>query len=126
MSRQICIVHARKHRISTFRPMTMEVPSSANRPEASRPLHEWDAVVEQVSAALESNATDAELRRMVIQWCAEARRRDLAPEQFLVILKSQFLRVPALRQRRDDGSRRDDDLERIVTMCIEEYFSEHR
>jgi hypothetical protein len=91
--------------------------------QTSPSIATWDRVAEQLNDALHGNRPESELRAHVREWCAEARRRSLAPEQFLIVLKSQFTRVPALNSRRDDGSRRDDVIERIVRMCIEEYFA---
>jgi hypothetical protein len=100
----------------------MEMRSSI-RPEALAPIATWDLVAEQLNDALAGGRPESELRAHVRLWCAEAQRRKLAPEQFLIVLKSQFARVPALRVRRDDGSRPDDVIEHIVHMCIEEYFA---
>jgi hypothetical protein len=100
----------------------MEIRSSI-RKETSALVGTWDLVAEQLNDALAGRRPESELRAHVRQWCAEARRRRLAPEQFLVVLKSQFARVPALHSRRDDGSRPDDVIDHIVRMCIEEYFA---
>src|SRR5437763_12247197 len=44
--------------------------------------YSWDAVAEKLAKALEAGRPEAELRAIVHQWCAEAKARDLAPEQF--------------------------------------------
>ena len=97
-------------------------PPVQKQSSTSRTTGEWDELAAQLSDALAMDEPDTRLRAMVREWCGEARRRQLAPEAFLVAIKSQFARIPALQQRRDDGSRRNEEMERLVTMCIEEYF----
>lgn len=65
---------------------------------------------------------EEQLRSKIRQWCEEARRRQLAPEQFLVVIKSQIVRVPGMRRMARDADARKATLDRVVTMCIEEYF----
>ncbi len=84
--------------------------------------HNWDAIAERLGKALEDGRPEAELRAIVQLWCAEARGRRLAPEQFLVVIKSQFARLPSLRRRPGDEPAHTTALERLVSMCIEEYF----
>ena len=84
--------------------------------------HGWDAIAERLGDALDDGRSDEELRAIVHQWCAEARRRNLAPEQFLVVIKSQFARLPALQRHPGDNPAHTTALNRLVSMCIEEYF----
>jgi hypothetical protein len=93
-----------------------------NQTLAARTSGEWEEIAEQLSKALATDKSEPRLRALVREWCQQAHRQQLAPEQFLVVIKSQFARIPALKERRDDGSRKNGDLERIVTLCIEEYF----
>ena len=87
--------------------------------------YSWDAIAEKLGKALEDGRPETELRAIVQQWCAEAKARDLAPEQFLVVIKSQFARLPSLRHRPGDEPEHIAALERLVSMCIEEYFQTH-
>jgi hypothetical protein len=82
----------------------------------------WNDVAESLKQALAREAPEAQLRALVREWSEEARRRQLGPEQFLVALKSELLRVPAL-QHRNERTRRNEQFERIVSMCIEEYYT---
>lgn len=82
----------------------------------------WDSLVQQLSSAVEEGRTSEELRPIVRLWCDEARQRKLAPEQFLVVIKSQFAKVPALRRRLGDEEGKNTPVEQIVSLCIEEYF----
>ena len=104
----------------------MEIPQKIEdhdaQPASAGSTLSWDAIAEQLGAALEDGKSQQELRAIVQQWCAEARRRKLAPEQFLVVIKSQFVRLPSLRSRPGDDPAHTTALERLVSMCIEEYF----
>jgi hypothetical protein len=82
----------------------------------------WDDVAERLRDALAQPDSDTQIRAAVREWCETARDRQLAPEQFLVVLKSQFSRIPDL-QRRDERTQRNAQFERLVSMCIEEYYA---
>ena len=82
----------------------------------------WDAIAENLGDAVEKGRSMSHVRAIVRLWCAEARRRQLAPEQFLVVIKSQFTKIPVLRQHAGDEPAHTALLESIVSMCIEEYF----
>lgn len=83
----------------------------------------WESILATVSQSFADGAPDAELRAGLRLWCAEARKRDLLPEAFLPVLKSQILSAPGTRRRTRDLVTRDRALQRLVTMCIEEYYS---
>ena len=91
-------------------------------PTGATALAEWDAIFEDVSASMAAGRSEEELRPQIRCWCEQARQRQLAPEQFLVVIKSQLVRVPGFRRMARDASARERALERIVSMCIEEYF----
>lgn len=99
------------------------IPSNTDGPSSAGTSREWDVVVEQLGSALARKSTDDELRPVVREWCHEARGRNLAPEQFLVVLKSQFARIPAF-QRQRDGSDGVAMMNRVLSICIEEYYRE--
>ena len=86
----------------------------------------WDTIFEDVSRSFAEGRPEEELRPQIRQWCDEARRRDLVPEQFLPVIKSQIIRVPGTRRMARDAVTRDRALKRIVTMCIEEYYAQHQ
>ena len=104
----------------------MQIPRNVENREAqavsASSNYSWDAIAERLGKALEDGRPEPELRAIVQKWCAEARARDLAPEQFLVVIKSQFARLPSLRRHPGDMPAHNDALDRLVSMCIEEYF----
>jgi|SRR5437667_2740615 len=105
----------------------MAIPRNVENRENAQPIsagstQSWDAVAEKLGNALEDGRSEKDVRAIVHQWSAEARRRDLAPEQFLVVIKSQFARMPSLRRRPGDLPEHNAALEHLVSMCIEEYF----
>lgn len=92
--------------------------STAVSPQTS----DWDSISRHLGEALTNDRTQEELRPLIRRWCEEARKRKLAPEQFLVVIKSQFAMIPRTRRTEREGFHRSAVLERVVTMCIEEYF----
>ena len=89
------------------------------------PEMNWDTIFEDVSRSFAEGRPEEELRPSIRLWCDEARRRNLVPEQFLPVIKSQIIRVPGTRRMARDAVTRDRALQRIVTMCIEEYYAQH-
>ena len=85
-----------------------------------------DAAVSALRCALQAQLRDAnstaELRRAMRLVCAEARRAGVRVEQLLVILKTAWASVPEAWQSPRSGLR-DDLLDQIVTMCIEEFYA---
>jgi hypothetical protein len=53
----------------------------------------------------------------------EARTKGLQPEQVLVVLKETWYALPALREV-DEPAEQARLLQRVVTMCIKEYYGE--
>jgi len=86
----------------------------------------WDTIFQDVTRSFAEGRPEEELRPQIRQWCDEARRRNLAPEQFLPVIKSQIIRVPGTRRMARDAITRDRALKRIVTMCIEEYYAQYQ
>jgi hypothetical protein len=64
---------------------------------------------------------DHTLRRALHALCIDARARNLRPEQLIVIFKQVWSSLPEIQNR--SGNRRQELLDRIVTMCIEEYYA---
>ncbi|HEY4219190.1 MAG TPA: hypothetical protein VGM67_18735 [Gemmatimonadaceae bacterium] len=78
------------------------------------------------SALTEYVATPADGERLRVALHAmacEARQKGMLPERLLVVLKDVWYAVPSIRllKEPDDQTRL---LQRIVTMCIKEYYSE--
>lgn len=70
--------------------------------------------------AMPSNATA--LQGALTRMSAEARDRDMLPEHLLVVLKDVWGTLPEVRMMTDAGQQVR-LLQRVVTMCIKEYYS---
>jgi hypothetical protein len=82
--------------------------------------------VERARLALSEYLMDPEgqgetLRVSLDEMAAEARRKSMLPEQLLVVLKDIWYGLPAVRAI-DDASAQIRLLQRVVTMCIKEYY----
>ena len=63
-----------------------------------------------------------ELRAALQTLAREARQKGISPEQLLVVLKSLWRSLPEVQHARDyDEETR--ILQRVVAMCIKEYFA---
>jgi hypothetical protein len=69
----------------------------------------------------DSESAGAELRDALDAMAAEARSKSMLPEQLLVILKDIWYALPAVRAI-DDSASQIRLLQRVVTMCIKEYY----
>lgn len=70
--------------------------------------------------AMPSNPTS--LQAALTRMSAEARDRDMLPEHLLVVLKDVWGTLPEVRMMTDAGQQVR-LLQRVVTMCIKEYYS---
>jgi hypothetical protein len=64
---------------------------------------------------------DQALRRALHALCADARARNLRSEQLILIFKQVWASLPDIQNR--SGNRRQELLDRVVTICIEEYYT---
>lgn len=99
----------------------MSVLPNPNPFSAPRRSTDWDELVERLTHALAGPGSHTELRAMAREWCEEARRRRLAPEQVPAVLRSQIMRVSSPRPRGDSAGRRPAQVERLVGLCLQEY-----
>lgn len=85
-----------------------------------------DAAVTAVRTALQAHLRSpvptAELGRVLRLVSAEARRSGLPVEALLVVIKSAWSSIPEARLAPRTGLR-DDMLDRIVSLCIEEFYA---
>jgi hypothetical protein len=95
-------------------------------PPPSRSLAE--ETVERARQALAKYLSDSEgpaaaqeLRDVLHAMASEARDRQILPEQLLVVLKDVWYSLPAVRAIEDSGAQIR-MLQRVVTMCIKEYY----
>lgn len=80
-----------------------------------------DALRRALRAHLGRAESDDELRRAVRRMCNELRAKGLQAEQLLVAFKELWQSLPEAQQL-PFGPPRYDALDRIITMCIEEYY----
>ena len=72
---------------------------------------------------LSGSTGDAELRRVLRNMSEEARAESLHAEQVIVALKRVWESLPEVR-RATDRQEQHRLLERVVTLCIQEYYAE--
>ena len=101
-------------------------------PNSNTPPEGMPAVSESTVAALREALTrharrheaDAgELRRELGAFAAEARASHVGPEKLLVLFKGLWAALPEVRAAADRAEK-NRVLERLVTICIEEYYRE--
>ena len=90
-------------------PGLAEETIARTREALSRYLSNPDGAGDELGAALDLMAR-------------EARAKSMLPEQLLVILKDVWYALPAVRAIDDSGAQIR-LLQRVVTMCIKEYYS---
>ena len=85
-----------------------------------------EELLNALRVALRGKASDAEhastLQASLVLVATEARARDILPEQLLVRLKEAWSSLPEVRAMRDSQEQAR-LLERVVTMCIREYYN---
>jgi hypothetical protein len=100
--------------------MMMAQDSTPDRPDLSK------ASVDALKSALEkflADETDTRTLQPALQRIsAEARQKKIYAEQLLVLLKDVWYGLPQLRQT-PEGEHQHRLLQRVVTMCIREYYS---
>jgi hypothetical protein len=98
--------------------MMMAHDSSAGRPQLSA------ETVSELTAALRNYAANeadiAALQPALRAVAAEAREKKVQAEQLLVLLKEVWFRLPNTQSTDGDGQVH---LQRVVTLCIREYYS---
>ena len=100
--------------------MMMAYDSSQNPP--SRLEQETiDAVRLALREHLVAGSSPA-LQACLIAMAAEAREKSMPPEQVLIVLKDVWARLPEVRAMTDPNEQVR-LLQRVVTMCIKEYYS---
>jgi hypothetical protein len=85
-----------------------------------------DASVDAVRVALRAYLRDPEdagaLQASLLLVSSEARARNILPEQLLVTLKEIWSSLPEVRAM-TDASKQVRLLQRVVTLCIREYYN---
>jgi len=92
--------------------------------DPSSPLPQTaSAVREALIAHLQANAPAEEVRVVLSQLAREARQHHVPPERLIVLFKDIWRSLPTVQ----DASTRQDNaqlLERMITLCIREYYAE--
>ncbi len=77
------------------------------------------AIMQYISAPSQSE----DLRNALHRMAAEAREKTVLPEQLLVVLKDVWYALPGV-QAMSDTTEQVRLLQRVVTMCIREYYAD--
>jgi len=103
--------------------MMMAHDSSPTPPAALDPAT-LDAVRNAIVAYMDAPAPHAQsLRDSLTTMAAEAREKSILPEQLLVVLKDVWFELPTVRET-GHPQEQVQMLQRIVTMCIKEYYGD--
>jgi hypothetical protein len=78
-----------------------------------------EALVHYIDAPAQSTSLRDALNRMAV----EAHEKSMLPEQLLVVLKDVWYSLPGV-QSMPDASEQVRLLQRVVTMCIKEYYAD--
>jgi hypothetical protein len=101
----------------------MMMAHDSSQPPPSRLDNETLNTVRLALRAYLADATDpALLRASLLMLATEARTRAILPEQLLVVLKDVWIGLPEVRSM-TDSREQIRMLQRVVTMCIKEYYS---
>jgi hypothetical protein len=80
------------------------------------------AVRDALRTYLSRSSEPTALQRALVRMSTEARDRSILPEQLLIVLKDVWGTLPEVRAMTDSGEQVR-LLQRVVTMCIKEYYS---
>lgn len=83
------------------------------------------AVAAQLEPARRSEAAGAQLRKAVRHVCVDARRRGIPVEQLLIAVKRACASAPEIQTRSSDPQAVD-VMNRVVSVCIQEYYADAR
>jgi hypothetical protein len=85
-----------------------------------------DATLEDLRAALRhyliDDTSSPQLRGVLLRMATEAREKAILPEHLLIALKDLWNALPEVRNP-PETAQQGQLLERVVTMCIKEYYS---
>ena len=100
--------------------MMMAFDSSQNPPSRLS-----DDTTQAVRVALRdylASGSSSHLQQALVQMAVDAREKSVPPEKVLIALKNIWNSLPEVRGMADTGNQML-LLERVVTMCIKEYYS---
>jgi hypothetical protein len=100
----------------------MAAHDSSSPPPSRLPDETVHALREALRRYLSNGLTPGPLQAALLLTAREARERDILPEQLLIALKDVWNSLPEVRAMTDNGQQVR-LLQRVVTMCIKEYYS---
>ena len=99
----------------------MMAPDSSHTPPSRLDEATVAAVRDALRAFLADDADSSALQRALLRLSTEARSTGMLPEQLLVLLKDTWSALPDVRAMTDTAEQVR-LLQRVVTMCITEYY----
>ena len=100
----------------------MMAPDSSHTPPSRLDDATVAAVRDALRLYLADNAEPRPLQQALVHMSAEARDKDVRAEHLLVLLKDAWHSLPEVRVM-TDTTEQVRLLQRVVTMCIKEYYS---
>jgi len=81
-----------------------------------------DAVRAALLEYLSNGSSSTAIQQALVRMASEARQKSMLPEHLLIVLKDVWGALPEVRAMTDTGEQIR-LLQRVVTMCIKEYYS---
>jgi hypothetical protein len=101
----------------------MTTPDPGPRPaHAGLSAEAVAALRRAVQLYVDQGSMDGEIRHAVRTMCADVHRDNLRAEQLIIAFKEAWHALPEVH-RIPRGGERERLVERVVTMCVEEYYS---
>jgi hypothetical protein len=100
----------------------MMAHDSSNTPSSRLDDETVSAVRLALRAYLRDSTDPTALQASLLMMASEARARTILPEQLLIVLKDVWNTLPEVRSMTDTREQIG-MLQRVVTMCIKEYYS---
>jgi hypothetical protein len=100
----------------------MMAHDSSDTPSSRLDDETVSAVRQALRAYLNDSRDSSALQAPLLRMAGEARARAILPEQLLIVLKDVWNSLPEVRSM-TDAHEQVGMLQRVVTMCIKEYYS---
>lgn len=100
----------------------MVAHDSSSPPPSRLAVETVHALREALRRYLSNGLTPSPLQAALFRVAREAREKDILPEQLLIVLKDIWSGLPEVRAM-TDSAEQTRLLQRVVTMCIKEYYS---
>ena len=100
----------------------MMAHDSSSRPPGRLDNDTIDALRTALRQYLSNGLSPSTVQPALVRMAAEAREKDILPEQLLILLKDLWSTLPEVRAM-TDTTEQVRLLQRVVTMCIKEYYS---